>query len=53
MSVPLLRVPHFPEAFEGGCLPACCQMVLAYLGDFELAGEAFGDLLAVVSLPET
>ena len=27
-----LPIPHFPEAFEGGCLPACCQMVLAYQG---------------------
>lgn len=27
-----LSVPHFPQQADGGCLPACVQMVLAYLG---------------------
>jgi len=29
----VLNVPHFPQTTEGGCLPACAQMVLAYLGE--------------------
>ena len=32
MSKPLLPVPHRTEAFVGACLPACCQMVLAFCG---------------------
>lgn len=27
-----LNVPHYPQADDGYCLPACIQMVLAYLG---------------------
>lgn len=27
-----LNVPHYPQADDGYCLPACVQMVLAYLG---------------------
>ena len=27
-----LDVPHYPQADDGYCLPACIQMVLAYLG---------------------
>ena len=30
MSNPLLPIPHRTEAFPGACLPACCQMVLAF-----------------------
>ena len=29
----LLSVPHFEQSRDGTCLPACVQMVLAYLGD--------------------
>ena len=29
----LLPVPHFEQSRDGTCLPACVQMVLAYLGD--------------------
>lgn len=29
----LLPVPHFEQSRDGTCLPACIQMVLAYLGD--------------------
>jgi len=36
MSKPLLPVPHRTEAFVGGCLPACCQMALAFWGVSEL-----------------
>ncbi|MBN1487258.1 MAG: C39 family peptidase [Anaerolineae bacterium] len=32
MSKHFLPVPHRIEAFAGGCLPACCQMALAYCG---------------------
>jgi hypothetical protein len=32
MSKPFLPVPHRTEAFVGGCLPACCEMALAYCG---------------------
>ena len=32
MSGPLLPVPHRTEDFSGGCLPACCQMALAFWG---------------------
>ena len=28
----VLNVPHFQQAVDGFCLPACAQMVLAYLG---------------------
>lgn len=28
----LLNLKHFPQEAEAGCLPACAQMVLAYLG---------------------
>ena len=28
----ILAVPHFPQETDTGCLPACAQMVLAYLG---------------------
>lgn len=28
----VLNVPHFPQAADGQCLPACVQMVLAYHG---------------------
>jgi hypothetical protein len=31
MSKLLLPVPHRTEAFPGACLPACCQMALAFL----------------------
>ena len=27
-----LDIPHYPQADDGYCLPACVQMVLAYLG---------------------
>jgi len=30
MSRPLLAIPHRTEEFSGGCLPACCQMALAF-----------------------
>lgn len=29
----VLSVPHFSQTVEGSCLPACAQMVLAYLGE--------------------
>ena len=29
----LLPVPHFEQSRDGTCLPACVQMILAYLGD--------------------
>jgi ABC-type bacteriocin/lantibiotic exporter with double-glycine peptidase domain len=29
----LLPVPHFEQSSDGNCLPACIQMVLAFLGD--------------------
>ncbi len=32
MSKQWLAVPHRTEDFVGGCLPACCQMVLGFLG---------------------
>lgn len=32
MSERWLAVPHRTEEFVGGCLPACCQMALAFLG---------------------
>jgi len=32
MSKPWLAVPHRTEDFIGGCLPACCQMALEFLG---------------------
>lgn len=32
LSRNLLDVPHYPQADDGYCLPACVQMVLAYLG---------------------
>lgn len=32
MSRPLLAIPHRTEEFSGGCLPACCQMALAFFG---------------------
>ncbi|MEJ5311908.1 MAG: C39 family peptidase [Anaerolineae bacterium] len=35
MLKPLLPVPHRTEAFTGGCLPACCEMALAYCGILE------------------
>ena len=31
LSNDLLNVPHCPQADDGYCLPACVQMVLAYL----------------------
>lgn len=35
MSELFLPVPHRTEAFIGGCLPACCEMALAYCGILE------------------
>jgi hypothetical protein len=32
MSRPLLPVPHRTEAYVGACLPACCEMALAFWG---------------------
>ena len=39
MSRPLLPVPHRTEAFDGACLPACCQMALAFWGVFKSQAE--------------
>jgi len=33
--MPLLPVPHRTEDFPGACLPACCQMALAFWGIIE------------------
>ena len=32
LSSNFLNVPHYPQTDDGYCLPACVQMVLAYLG---------------------
>jgi ABC-type bacteriocin/lantibiotic exporter with double-glycine peptidase domain len=39
MSRRLLAVPHRTEAFVGACLPACCQMALAFWGISESQAE--------------
>lgn len=53
----LLSVPHFEQSRDGYCLPACVQMVLAYLGKEKSEAElisllrtaSFGTPISAVS----